>query len=92
MKHRPSDLERRLLVLAPIGKDGALIQSAIGSDVMDCECYVCPGFDVLVREVSRGAVALLISGANHVFDVFAPEKGHAKRAVEATVEWFLRTL
>jgi uncharacterized protein len=38
------------------------------------------------------AESLLISGANHVFDVFAPEKGHAERAVEATVAWFLRTL
>ena len=42
--------------------------------------------------VKAAAESLLISGANHVFDVFAPEKGHAKRAVEATVEWFLRTL
>ena len=61
MRHRPSDLERRLLVLAPIGKDGALIQSAIGSDVIDCTCRVCPNLDVLVQELSRGAVALLIS-------------------------------
>ena len=36
--------------------------------------------------------SLLISGANHVFDVFAPEKEHAERAVAATLEWFLRTL
>lgn len=38
------------------------------------------------------AESLLISGASHVFDVFAPEKTHADRAVSATVEWFLRTL
>jgi Beta-xylosidase len=38
------------------------------------------------------AESLLISGANHVFDVFAPDKSHAQRAVDATVEWFLRTL
>lgn len=38
------------------------------------------------------AESLLISGANHVFDVFAPDKTHAQRAVDATVEWFLRTL
>jgi dienelactone hydrolase len=41
---------------------------------------------------SAPAESLLISGANHVFDVFAPEKGHAERAVDATVAWFLRTL
>jgi beta-xylosidase/dienelactone hydrolase len=38
------------------------------------------------------AESLLISGANHVFDVFAQEKGHSARAVDATVDWFLRTL
>jgi hypothetical protein len=38
------------------------------------------------------AESLLISGANHVFDVFAAEKDHAERAVDATVAWFLRTL
>ncbi|WP_245844100.1 family 43 glycosylhydrolase [Nibricoccus aquaticus] len=42
--------------------------------------------------VKAPAESLLIAGANHVFDVFAPEKGHAERAVEATVGWFLRTL
>lgn len=35
---------------------------------------------------------LVIEGADHIFNVFQPELGHAKRAVETTVAWFGRTL
>jgi len=35
---------------------------------------------------------LVIDGADHIFNVFQPELGHATRAVQATVEWFERTL
>ncbi|HEY0862832.1 MAG TPA: alpha/beta hydrolase [Lacunisphaera sp.] len=35
---------------------------------------------------------LVIEGADHIFNVFQPELGHARRAVEATVAWFERTL
>lgn len=35
---------------------------------------------------------LMIEGADHIFNVFQPELGYARQAVEATVAWFGRTL
>lgn len=36
--------------------------------------------------------AVLIGGANHIFDVFQPELGHAQRALTVTMAWVERTL
>lgn len=38
------------------------------------------------------AEAVLIGGADHIFSVFEPAKGHADRAVAVTVEFLQRTL
>lgn len=40
----------------------------------------------------RPAEAVVIGGADHIFNVFQPELGHAQRASEVTVAWFERTL
>lgn len=38
------------------------------------------------------AEAIIVGGANHIFDVFEPANAHAQRVVDVTVEWFGRTL
>jgi hypothetical protein len=36
--------------------------------------------------------AVLIGGADHIFNAFEPEKGYATRAMQVTTDWFIRTL
>lgn len=52
-------LERRLLVLAPIGKDAALIETMLRS--VHVECRTCADIDELLRELERGAGAVLVA-------------------------------
>src|SRR5262245_37100818 len=53
------DLERRLLILAPTGKDAALAASVLGE--AGIECVQCRGMEDLVRLVQAGAGALLLA-------------------------------
>ena len=52
-------LERRLLVLAPIGKDASLVESMLRKDAVTC--LACADVQGLSRELERGAAAMLIA-------------------------------
>ena len=52
-------LERRLLILAPVGKDASLIESMLRSEGV--ECSVCTDVTALLFELRRGAAAILVA-------------------------------
>jgi signal transduction histidine kinase len=58
-KHRPNGFERRVLVLAPIGKDAALICATL--EKANLRCAVCRDEVDLAQELERGAAAAVIT-------------------------------
>jgi signal transduction histidine kinase len=52
-------LERRVLVLAPTGRDAALARSTLGE--AGIECHICPDPGSVAREIDRGAAAVLLA-------------------------------
>ena len=55
----PERLERRVLVLAPTGKDAMLTRAVLGEAGIDCE--ICADLRCVTRELERGAAALLLA-------------------------------
>jgi two-component system, sensor histidine kinase len=52
-------LERRLLILAPVGKDAELMESMLVREAV--ACMTCTDLDCVARELERGAAAILLT-------------------------------
>jgi signal transduction histidine kinase len=52
-------LERRLLVLAPVGKDASLVEAMLRKDAV--ACFACHNLERLSQELERGAAAILVA-------------------------------
>jgi signal transduction histidine kinase len=52
-------LERRLLILAPVGKDAALVEAMLRKEGI--ACVACPDLECMSRELERGAGVILIA-------------------------------
>ncbi len=72
-------LERRLLVLAPVGKDATLIEAMLRGDAV--ACVACPDFASLSKEVARGAAAILVA------EEALPHDGRLASLIEGQAPW-----
>ncbi|HEX6296536.1 MAG TPA: ATP-binding protein [Burkholderiales bacterium] len=72
--------ERRLLILAPIGKDAALMDAALRREGV--ACAVCATFESLTGEIERGAAALLVAE-----EALLAHDERLARIVEAQPRW-----
>ncbi len=82
-----------------IGHKGVTADGQFSLEEVECmgACSWAPAIQVNydgvpARRFGVPAEAVFIGGADHVFSVFEPTLGHDTRAVEVTVQWFLRTL
>jgi signal transduction histidine kinase/CheY-like chemotaxis protein len=75
----PERLERRVLVLAPVGKDSSLVQTMLQKDAV--ECFACADVESLAHELSRGAAALLVA------EEALPSDGRLAELVHAQPPW-----
>ena len=75
-----SAAERRLLVLAPVGRDAALIVSLLAKSSV--QCAPCRDLDHLLSELQRGAAALLIAE-----EALAQQGDRLTQAIVAQPSW-----
>ena len=52
-------LERRVLILAPVGRDAALVETLLHSEGVESE--ICPDQACLLRELNRGVAAVVVA-------------------------------
>jgi signal transduction histidine kinase len=72
--------ERRLLVLAPVGKDAALIAATLAKDAVPC--VACRDLEHLARELERGGAAVLLTE-----EVLAEDNGRLATLVVRQPAW-----
>ena len=73
-------LERRLLVLAPVGRDATLICDILLKEAVACDA--CRDFEALSREVERGAAAMVVAE-----EVLAEHEGRLAQIIAAQPPW-----
>jgi two-component system, sensor histidine kinase len=71
--------ERRLLVLAPVGKDASLVESMLRKDAVTC--LACADVARLSRELERGAAAILIA------EEALPQDGRLTELIQKQPPW-----
>ena len=72
-------LERRLLVLAPIGKDASLVEGMLRKDAV--ACFACPDVECLSEELERGAAAILVA------EEALPHDGRLAELIHRQPQW-----
>lgn len=72
--------EDRLLVLAPVGRDAQLVQAMLQPGHV--ECCACADLDAVLRELGRGAAALLLTE-----EALAEEDGRLAETIASQPPW-----
>jgi signal transduction histidine kinase len=75
-----AELERRVLIVAPLGKDAQLMESALRREGVGCSA--CPDLAALAEELGRGAAALVIAE-----EALGSGDEHLARLVAAQPPW-----
>jgi signal transduction histidine kinase len=75
-----SPSERRLLVLAPVGRDARLVQGMLAAE--DVECCLCASVEAVRRELDHGAAALLLTE-----EALAEEDGRLAETIARQPPW-----
>ena len=73
-------LERRLLILAPVGKDATLTEAMLHAEAV--QCTACKDMDGLLRELQQGAAAILVAE-----EALQESDGRLREAIAGQPPW-----